>query len=500
MNRNAHAPAGTVVDRLHRHARERPDAPAIVAEGRTVTYREFQALVGGCADWLRTQGIEGGECVGVTIADDLTHIVVALGLASLGAAHVTLASHDPERARSRLAARVGARRVVAALASHRLPGLAFVPIGPGALATWAGRRAGPLRVPDASERLTFFSTSGTTGEAKIIPVTHGQIALQAARAHVGRALPLSSIEHGYAKRQFLYAVLEGATVASRGTLGTPVAHLCAALGIDVVTCMTMQAQELIADAARSGRLPAATVLRPSGSRGSAQFRRDLLAHVCDAIEVTYSMQECGSVACTTERSEAEATEAVGRPHAGVRVEIVDERGTPLPQGQVGEIRVRAPGMASGYLDDEHATARHFRDGWFHPGDLGSFTREGALIVHGRADDVMILNGIKIAPAEIERVLEQHPAVRAVAAFPLRSPVHGEVPVAAVELAEGARASEQELRTFARQALGLRAPRRVMIVTALPSNLQGKVDRQRLAEWGQSRNIRPGPVKPDPSLP
>ena len=330
------------------------------------------------------------------------------------------------------------------------------------------------------------------GESKLIPVLHGQVALQSARARVGRAMPLSSIEHSYAKRQFLYAVHEGATVAHRGTPATPVAPLCAALGVDVVGCMNVQALGLIADAARFGRLPATTVLRTSGSRAAPPFRRDLLAHVCDAVEISYSMQECGSIASIVERDAAAVTESVGRPHAGVTVEIVDEDGKALPQGETGEIRIRAPGMATHYLDDERATARHFRDGWLCPGDLGTFTREGTLVVHGRADDVMIMNDIKIAPAEIERVLERHPSVRAVAAFAVRSPVHGEVPLAAVELLEGAAADERELQAYARDALGLRAPRRVMIVASLPSTPLGKVDTRRLAEMALA-SVSPGGV-------
>jgi acyl-CoA synthetase (AMP-forming)/AMP-acid ligase II len=485
MSPDAGTSAETIVDRLERHARERPDAPAIVGADRTVSYRELHAMTGGCANWLLTQGVEAGECVGVTIADDLLHFVVALGLASLGAAHATLASHDPEPMRSRLAARVRARRFIATFASHRLPGLAFVPVDPGLIATWAKRGTGALRKPGASATFTYFSTSGTTGEAKLIPVLHGQVAPQAARAVVGRAMPLSSIEHSYAKRQFIYAVSGGATVALPGPPGTPVAPLCAALRVDVIGCMNVQARNLIAEAAQHGRLPAGTLIRTSGSRGSAQFRRDLLEHVCDAVEITYSMQECGSIASATERDASRVTETVGRPHPGVSVLIVDERGTPLPPGEAGEIRIRAPGMSTGYLDDERATARHFSDGWFQPGDLGSLTPDGTLIVHGRADDVMILNGIKIAPVEIERVLERHPAVKAVAVFPLPSPVHGELPVAAVELVEGASTDERELQTFAREALGLRAPRRVMIVTALPSTVLGKVDVHRLAEMAMN---------------
>ena len=475
----------TVIGRLAQHALDRPGAPAIVAPGLTVSYRELHAMVGGCAEWLRAQGVEPGECVGVTIPDDLTHFVVALGLASLGVAHATLASFEPAPLRARLADRVGAARVVGTRDAHRLAGFAFVGIEPATAAGWTHPPARSLRLPVASALFTYFSTSGTSGESKLIPVHHGQVALHAARAHVGRAMPLSSIEHSYAKRQFLYAVLEGATVAHRGGDATPVAHLCSSLGVDVVACMNVQAQALIAESAQAGRFPPGTVLRTSGSHCTPQFRRLLLTHVCDGVEVTYSMQECGSIASVVERDAGAVTDSVGRPHAGVEVLIVDAQGRPAPAGEAGEIRIRAPGMATGYLVDDRATARHFRDGWLCPGDLATVTPDGSLVVHGRADDVMIMNDIKIAPAEIERALARHPSVRAVAAFAVRSPVHGDVPAAAVELVAGAVASERELQAYARDALGLRAPRRVLIVAALPSTPQGKVDTRRLAEMASA---------------
>ncbi len=471
----------TIIDRLARHAREQPGARAIVSPDRTVTYRELHALVGGCAEWLRSLGVERGERVGVSIADGLTHFVVALGLATLGASHATLATHDASPARARFAARTGVRRVVAAHPDHALPGLELVTVDADRMAAWARRKPSQLARPDPSALFTFFTTSGTTGEAKIIPMLHQNIAQQGMRAPAGCAFPMSTIEHHFVKRAFLFPILGGAAVAIRGSSDLPSARLCATLGVDVVVCMTAQARDLVAEAPRAGRLPPATVVVLSGARGSARMRSQLLEQACDAIAINYGTQESGSVARVIERDSRTVTETVGRPHPGVDVAIVDADGAPLPRGEIGEIRVRAPGMASGYLDDERATAVHFRDGWFHPGDLASFAPDGTLIVHGRADDVMNLNGIKIAPVEIERALERHPAVKAVAAFPLRSGVHGEIPVAAVELAEGLRVDERELQKFARDALGLRAPRRVMIVTALPATLQGKVDVQRLAE-------------------
>jgi len=479
----------TIVDRLQDHARTQPDARAVVSLERTLTYRELHAAAGGCADWLETLGVERGEHVGLSIADGLTHLVVALGLASLGAAHATLATHDPAPVRSRLATRIGVRRIVAVDDAHGLPGFASVALDPDRIAAWARRAPVPLGRPDPSSLFTFFTTSGTTGEAKIVPILHGRFALQLERAWRGCRLTLSSPEHHFVKHGFLYAVLSGSPIAIRGASDLPVARLCATLGADVVVCMSAQVRELVAEAARTGRLPPGTVVQFSGSRGSPAMRRQLLEQVCDAVAVTYSMQECGSIARTIERSPDAVTESCGFPHPGIAVEIVDAGGAPVPRGDVGEIRVRAPGMATGYLDDERATATHFRDGWFRPGDLASFTPDGELVVHGRSDDVMNLNGIKVARVEIERVLERHPAVKAVAAFPLPSGVHGEIPAAAVELAAGLRVDERELQKFAREALGLRAPRRVVIVDALPVTLQGKVDVRRLVELC-SRAARP----------
>ena len=137
-------------------------------------------------------------------------------------------------------------------------------------------------------------------------------------------------------------------------------------------------------------------------------------------------------------------------------------------------------MATAYVGDAVATARHFRDGWFVPGDFASLDREGRLVIHGRADDMMILNGINIFPVEIERVLETHPAVAVAAAFPLASPVHGQIPMAAVELRDGHASSGAELLAWVRRELGVRAPRHVEVVAALPRNAQGKVVKRDLA--------------------
>jgi acyl-CoA synthetase (AMP-forming)/AMP-acid ligase II len=88
--------------------------------------------------------------------------------------------------------------------------------------------------------------------------------------------------------------------------------------------------------------------------------------------------------------------------------------------------------------------------------------------------MMNLSSIKIFPAEIEQVLEQHPAVKNAAAFAFRSTAYGDIPVAAVESNESPKARRDELMAYVRRQLGARAPSMIFIVDALPRNAAGKV--------------------------
>jgi acyl-CoA synthetase (AMP-forming)/AMP-acid ligase II len=98
--------------------------------------------------------------------------------------------------------------------------------------------------------------------------------------------------------------------------------------------------------------------------------------------------------------------------------------------------------------------------------------------------MIILNGLNIFPAEIERVLESHPDVDCVAALGLPSQVHGQIPVAAVILRAGVSATTVELRGFVRASLGLRAPRRIIVLDSFPRNSQGKVLKRELLKLFQ----------------
>jgi acyl-coenzyme A synthetase/AMP-(fatty) acid ligase len=197
--------------------------------------------------------------------------------------------------------------------------------------------------------------------------------------------------------------------------------------------------------------------------------------------VNYGAAEFGRIASTYPDPVDDDLEAVGIPVPWIELEIVDACDNIVAAGEIGEVRVRSECMAHEYYQDPAATARHFRDGWFYPRDLASRTPGGALRLHGRSDDMINLHGIKIFPAQIERALEAHPAVRAAAAFAQPSATHGDIPVVAVELHDAAAATEEELMVRARELLGVCAPRKIILLDSLPRNAAGKIVKHELAD-------------------
>jgi long-chain acyl-CoA synthetase len=189
------------------------------------------------------------------------------------------------------------------------------------------------------------------------------------------------------------------------------------------------------------------------------------------------MTEVGLVSIAGPADHGLDPDAVGPVLPGVEVRVVDEAGRALPPDEEGLLRFRSAGMVTGYLDDPEATARGFPDGWFQPGDVGRLTASGQLRVAGRRDDRMTLGVIKIMPAEIEAVAERFPGVRDCAAFALPSRGLGDIPMLAAVAEPGVDAAA--LLAHCRAALGMRAPRKVVLVPALPRNAAGKVLRRDL---------------------
>ena len=295
------------------------------------------------------------------------------------------------------------------------------------------------------------------------------------------------VEYNNSKRMRLYTLWQGGTCVFADGTAESLHGQCARHRVTWLELSPLHGADLLAASRVEGMLPAYTAVRVGGARVPIALRRAIMSAASPRLFVSYGTTETSLVAIA-DPTMHDARETVGPPAAGVTVEVLRPDGLCAAPDEIGEIRIRAPGMATGYVDDAAATSKHFRDGWFVPGDLASLGADGRLCLHGRRDDMMIMNGINIFPAEIERTLEAHPAVEAAAAFPIPSAVHGQIPVAAVELREGCACTASELVGYARGALGVRAPRRVEILAALPRNAQGKIVRREIVGMLDAREV------------
>ena len=470
--------------RLRQHA-SNPRAPAAIAmPGHEVTYAELLDQVEACAAWLAREGCVSTELVGVTIAEEVTHLVASLALLVLGIPQVCLATHDPAPTRLRLAQRLSVDRILVTDARRGLDGVATLTLTPAALRRSPSDRP-PDRIDDNPDATAiYFTSSGTTGEPKVIALSQRLMSLRAGRMGEcqsftpdERVLMAVSVENYPAKTTRLYCLCLGVTSVLQGEPATrvrSVLDLCASLDVTCLELTVLQALGVVQEGAGAERAPGRARVFVGGSRVPVTLRDSLRARVGPQVFVNYGAQEVWRMASTYPNDPRPDLESVGPPLPWIALEIVNGDGKALPAGEVGEVRVRSECMIHKYHGDPVATSRHFRDGWFHPGDLGSLAPGGVLCIHGRRDDMMNLNSIKIFPAEIERVLEEHPAVRAAAAFAKSSAAHGDIPVAAVELHASATVCVDELMACARERLGVRAPRRIVVVDALPRNAAGKI--------------------------
>jgi acyl-coenzyme A synthetase/AMP-(fatty) acid ligase len=219
---------------------------------------------------------------------------------------------------------------------------------------------------------------------------------------------------------------------------------------------------------------------------SRSLREQTLRTFGRAPHVTYGTNETDLLAAAAGLMATAHPESIGYPIPGGEFEIVDHDEPITRPDLIGEIRVRYDGMISAYYDDAELTRRTLRNGWFHPGDLACWSRQGYVIFKGRADDLMILDGIKIYPAEIEFCLQSHPAVREAIAFPMPLGERGDLPVAAVRVCSDV--AESGLVGYARERLGVRHPRRILIVEDFPRNAAGKPLKREMIAALKSRDF------------
>uniref|UniRef100_UPI00068E79D9 non-ribosomal peptide synthetase n=1 Tax=Streptomyces sp. NRRL F-5630 TaxID=1463864 RepID=UPI00068E79D9 len=525
-------PAVTLPELFAERVRARPDAVAVVADGRGTTYAALDALTGALAGRLRAEGVGPERFVALCLPRSLALVAGALAVTRAGGAYVPV---DPEYPPERVAHMLTDAAPLVVLTTEGLRplveravasgtrvlvldedgALADGPGGQGAGSAAEAREA-PRGVAGPGHPAYMIYTSGSTGRPKGVVVTHAALAnrllwTQSAYRLTGadRVLQKTPASFDVSVWELFWPLVSGATLvlAAPGGHRDP-AYLASVIGAQRVTVVHF-VPSMLEEFVREGLARTCTGLRLVLCSGEAltPVLRDALLDQLDVdlrnlygpTEATVDVTASGRLSRTGPADPV----PIGRPVWNTRLYVLDEALSPVPGGVAGELYLAGDQLARGYHGRAALTAGRFVADPFSPagarmyrtGDLVRRQEDGTLLYLGRADDQVKIRGVRVEPGEVRAALLAGPRVgsAAVVARPDAEGTHRLI--AYVVPAAGHEVTEAEVRADAARLLpGPLVPSRVVCVDTLPLTPSGKLDTRALpvpatAPEGPSREPR-----------
>lgn len=196
----------------------------------------------------------------------------------------------------------------------------------------------------------------------------------------------------------------------------------------------------------------------------------------------YGLTEATCASAAADHTDPVRWNSVGPPLRYTSVRIIDEDGTDVPYGEVGEILIAGPTVMKGYYKDPEATRQVLKGGWLRTGDLGRFDEDGYLYIVGRLKDMIIRGGQNIYPTEVENVLSTYPGVEECAVVGVEDEQWGQEVLAAIKVAEGQTIDPVAAMDYCREHMApYKCPRIVRFVTEFPKTATGKIKKSEIAE-------------------
>ena len=370
------------------------------------------------------------------------------------------------------------------------------PVAPAGTGTAAG--VGFCESLTADDPAMLQLTSGSTGDAKGVVLTHGNLVCNArgivARTGItpaDRLLHLMPLHHtNGVNNQLIVPFLAGAAVVLADRFrAEAVEDQLAEHGVTYLTGVPTMYSRMLPHLRDPRRRRSLRFLRCGSAPISVALHRRIEAAFGVPLVVSYGLSEA---TCTSTMNPpgARRVGSVGTVLPGQRVRLL-RPGTaePVPDGAEGEVCMAGAAVMKGYVDG--SSAADLRDGWLRSGDLGRFDADGYLFITGRLKDLIVRGGENLSPRAIENVLEQHPAVEACCVVGEPHADLGEVPVAFVQPRGGAAVGAGELAALVAGRLSrAHVPARFHLVDAFPENAVGKVDRAALTRRIRDRAAPP----------
>ena len=455
------------------------DRPAVLFGDDTLSYAEAAAEVRRIAGILKSVGAAPGQRVGLSMADHPTHLLAHFAVAWLGAVIVPIDHRWTAAEKARAATAFDTALVVTD--GDPIDGVVTMSIGDEK----AADPGEPLRTDNSN--LLISLSSGTTGRPKGALLTHENlyerfVSQWAAIGYDSRDCfaIVTPLFFGAGRSFGMSLLTAGGTVKLAPPPLKPPELLEALQPPDVTATFLPPTllRRLLPFHEGSPLLPNLDFLIVSGEPLFADEAAECLEKISPNIVSYYASSEGGGISVLNSRQIGAHAATVGVPTFRTEVEIVDASGRPLPDGEVGRLRYRGPGVATRFVDED-GTERSAGDaGWFYPGDLAERLPGGFIALRGRDKDVIIRGGVNIYPTEIEQVLLSHPAIRDAAVVGIENADRGQLVLAFV--AGDDIPSPDDLAGFCRQHLApYKIPTEFEVRDELPRKTSGKVDKQAL---------------------
>jgi long-chain acyl-CoA synthetase len=488
-----------------------PERPALVETSGSWTYRELAAAVSDAERWLRDSGVRPGDRVMIVFENCRAFVAILLALAGLDAWPVLVNARLSAREVDEIRDHCAARRVIytTSVSPHarehakrhgavvqEAAGLGPIGVGP------LNEKVEPELIDaEPAQRVgALIYTSGTTGLPKGVMLTHRNLLFVAAVSASIRSLTPDDRLYGVLPMSHavgLSVVLLGSLVSGSTLYLSPRFDPVAALATLEKERLTVVLGapgmfSLLADYAKLKRLkalkfPALRIISSSGAPLQPVVKSQVESLFGMVLHNGYGVTECSPNIAQAKVGEYRTDTSVGQILPGVEIQLVGSDQQPVPDGEVGELWVRGPNVMKGYYRAPEDTAAAInRERWFNTRDLARL-ENGYLFIVGRTKELIVRFGENVYPAEVEAVLNSHPAVvrSAVVGRTVEGTEGGEEVVAFVQLAPSSPTSEAELAQHAAQHLApYKRPSRILLVPSMPLTLTGKVAKGELAKMAQ----------------
>jgi acyl-CoA synthetase (AMP-forming)/AMP-acid ligase II len=489
----------------------RPDAPAVIFEGRTITHAEFCSRAFRLANALIGLGIQRGDRVAI-LAQNCPEYMESYAAGELGG--WTTVTINFRLTAAEIAYILGDSRpkcvIVEAQFVDRLASVAAAGVqhvltfgGPGPDLAYEevlgrGEASRPQVAIDLNDIAHLIYTSGTTGKPKGVMLSHrGEMqsalisGLEAQVRPTDRLALAMPLYHVGGKNQWLAHSLYGCPIILHRAF-RPSAFFASLR--DHAATVTLLAPTMLNDLLETERcdretLPSLRKLFYSAAPMPEVLLRRCMAAFGPILAQIYGMTECGGPGCTLHAHQhvldgpahaVRRLRSAGQPMVGCDVRVVRPDGDECAVGEPGEIVIRSGALMSGYWNNHPATLEAMRGGYLHTGDVGERDDEGFVFVVDRLKDMIVSGGENIYSREVEEAVMSHPGVLEAAVIGAPDERWGEAVVAFVVKRAGTEVNADSVIAHCRERIAAyKRPREVRFIDALPKLPNGKIEKFKL---------------------